>query len=179
MNTHLELLPWSRRKFLKAAVAGGAVAMTNQFGLVRLAYAQQGDKNERTMIPLNDRVIICSDDDAGVRYVTLQVLQRAGFKHVHAAATSRKTIRLAQELRPALIITDMFKRRDRRAGEKTARAIKANEPLADVPILLCSAMPEDSAWNRDLFCAFLPKPFHSEELLAAVRSILLHGATPW
>ena len=178
MNTHLELLPWSRRKFLKAAVGGGALAMTSQFGLVRLAYAQHGDKNERTVIPLNDRVIICSDDDAGVRYVTLQVLQRAGFKHVCAVATSRKTIRLAQELRPALIITDMFKYGDTRAGEKMARAIKANESLADVPILLFSAIPEEWPWDRDLFCAFLTMFAPPEELPAAVRSILLHGALP-
>ena len=178
MNTNQELLPWSRRKFLKAAVGGGAMAMTSQFGLVRLAYAQPGDKNELTMIPLHDRVIILSDDEEAVRLTAVKLLQDAGLKHVYGAATSDETISLAQELRPALIITDMIKHGDIRDGEEMARVIKANESLADVPILLFSAIPEDSPWDRDVFCAFLPKPFHPEELLAAVRSILLHGAMP-
>jgi carbon-monoxide dehydrogenase iron sulfur subunit len=50
MNTNQDLIPWPRRKFLKAAIGGSAMAMTSQLGLVRLAYAQHGDKNELTMI---------------------------------------------------------------------------------------------------------------------------------
>ena len=50
MNTNQELLQWSRRKFLKAAVGGSGMAMLGQFGLVRVAYAQQGDENQLTMI---------------------------------------------------------------------------------------------------------------------------------
>ena len=178
MNTNQELLPRSRREFLKAAVSGGAMAMTSQFGLVRLAYAQPGDKNELTMIPLHDRVIILSDDEEAVRLTAVKLLQDAGLKHVYGAATSDETISLAQELRPALIMTDMFKGKDTCAGEKLARVIKANESLADVPILLFSGIPDDDGWDRDLFCAFLPKPCHPEELLAAVRSILLADAMP-
>ena len=178
MNTNHEFLPLSRRRFLKAAVGGGAMAVTSQFGLVRLASAQQEGKNRRTMIPLHDRVIIFSDDEEILRTIVCQILQEAGFKRVYGAATSDETISLAQELRPALIITDMIKHGEKRDGEEMARVIKANESLADVPILLFSGIPDDDAWDRDVFCAFLQKPAEPEELLAAVRSILLHGAMP-
>ena len=50
MNTDQELVQWSRRKFLKAAAGSGGMVVLGQFGLVRLAYAQQGDKNQLTMI---------------------------------------------------------------------------------------------------------------------------------
>ena len=72
----------------------------------------------------------------------------------------------------------MFKDGDKRDGEEMARVIKANAPLADVPILLFSAIPEDYGWDREVFCAFLQVPVRAQELVAAVRSILLDGALP-
>jgi Fe-S-cluster-containing hydrogenase component 2 len=50
MSSNLELPQWSRRKFMKAALGGGALALLGQFGVLRLAVAQQGGKNALTMI---------------------------------------------------------------------------------------------------------------------------------
>ena len=129
---------------------------------------------------INDAVIILSDDDADVRKSVLWLLQDNGFTRVYGAATSDETVRLAQELHPDLIITDMLKGKDRRAGEKTARMIKANESLAQVPILLFTGYPLDDAWDLSLFCAFLQKWDFSNvpgppDLVAAVRRALLEG----
>ena len=50
MNGNNESPQWSRRKFVKTAVGGGAVVMLGQFGLFRFAIARQGGKSVLTMI---------------------------------------------------------------------------------------------------------------------------------
>ncbi|MGD8313902.1 MAG: 4Fe-4S binding protein, partial [Syntrophobacterales bacterium] len=50
MNPNLELPQWSRRKFMKTALGSGAMVLLGQFGIFRLASAQQGEKNVLTMI---------------------------------------------------------------------------------------------------------------------------------
>ena len=41
MNSNQELQQWSRRKFMKTAFGSGAMVLLGQFGLFRLALAQQ------------------------------------------------------------------------------------------------------------------------------------------
>jgi Fe-S-cluster-containing hydrogenase component 2 len=50
MNPKLELPEWSRRDFVKAAFSSGAMVLLGQFGVFRLAAAQQVDKNSINMI---------------------------------------------------------------------------------------------------------------------------------
>jgi carbon-monoxide dehydrogenase iron sulfur subunit len=50
MIPNRELLQWSRRNFMKVAFSSGAMVFLGQFGVFRLASAQQGEENSLTMI---------------------------------------------------------------------------------------------------------------------------------
>ncbi len=50
MIPNRELPQWSRRKFMKAAFGSGAMVLLGQFGVFRLASAQQEGENTLTMI---------------------------------------------------------------------------------------------------------------------------------
>ena len=50
MIPNRELPKWSRRNFMKAAFSGGTMVLLGQFGVFRLASAQQRGKNSLTMI---------------------------------------------------------------------------------------------------------------------------------
>ena len=50
MIPNRELPKWSRRNFMKVAFSGGTAVLLGQFGVFRLASAQQGEENSLTMI---------------------------------------------------------------------------------------------------------------------------------
>lgn len=50
MSPKPEVPRWSRRNFLKVACSNGAMVMIGQFGVFRMAIAQEGEKNMLTMI---------------------------------------------------------------------------------------------------------------------------------
>jgi Fe-S-cluster-containing hydrogenase component 2 len=50
MQPNQELPQWSRRRFIKTALGSGAMALLGQFGVLRLAVAQQDGKSSLSMI---------------------------------------------------------------------------------------------------------------------------------
>ncbi|HEX9011287.1 MAG TPA: transporter substrate-binding domain-containing protein [Holophagaceae bacterium] len=123
--------------------------------------------------PLRGRgTILIADDEPEVRATTAAVLREAGFE-VLEAADGQEAVELwqrgAERIRAVLMDLTM----PRMDGRSAAQAILAVDPR--VRILLTSGFPADSeprlAAGAEL-AGFLPKPYQSKDLLAALQRAL-------
>ncbi len=79
--------------------------------------------------------------------------------------------RLAQELRPSVILMDLRFPGKGRDGWQTIAAIKGEKNLNSIPIIVVSVeiQPDDRQRAYDAGCvAYFPKPFNITELMNAV-----------
>jgi len=115
-----------------------------------------------------ERILIVDDETHIVELVRLY-LERDGFR-VESASDGAQGLRLARELRPALIILDlMLPEVD---GLEVCRRVRAE---SDVPIVMLTARDEDVDKIVGLELGaddYLTKPFNPRELLARVKAIL-------
>jgi DNA-binding response OmpR family regulator len=115
--------------------------------------------------------ILIVDDDADIRELIGQILERDGFR-ILEAGDGRTALALALERRPALVILDL--RLPLVGGETVASRLHAVYS-STVPILVVSAEPdaEDIA-ARIGAIACLAKPFSAPCLRKIVRDALAH-----
>jgi len=115
-----------------------------------------------------ERILIV-DDEAHIVELVRLYLERDGFR-VESASDGAQGLRLARELRPALIILDlMLPEVD---GLEVCRQVRAE---SDVPIVMLTARDEDIDKIVGLELGaddYLTKPFNPRELLARVKAIL-------
>ncbi len=115
-----------------------------------------------------ERILVVDDESHIVELVRLY-LERDGFR-VESASDGAQGLRLALELRPALIILDlMLPEVD---GLEVCRRVRAD---SDVPIVMLTAREEDVDKIVGLELGaddYLTKPFNPRELLARVKAIL-------
>jgi DNA-binding response OmpR family regulator len=115
-----------------------------------------------------ERILIV-DDEAHIVELVRLYLERDGFR-VESASDGAQGLRLALELRPALIILDlMLPEVD---GLEVCRQVRAD---SDVPIVMLTARDEDVDKIVGLELGaddYLTKPFNPRELLARVKAIL-------
>jgi len=115
-----------------------------------------------------ERILVVDDESHIVDLVRLY-LERDGFR-VESASDGAQGLRLALELRPALIILDlMLPEVD---GLEVCRRVRAD---SDVPIVMLTAREEDVDKIVGLELGaddYLTKPFNPRELLARVKAIL-------
>jgi DNA-binding response OmpR family regulator len=115
-----------------------------------------------------ERILVVDDETHIVELVRLY-LERDGFR-VESASDGAQGLRLALELRPALIILDlMLPEVD---GLEVCRRVRAD---SDVPIVMLTARDEDVDKIVGLELGaddYLTKPFNPRELLARVKAIL-------
>ena len=115
-----------------------------------------------------ERILIV-DDEAHIVELVRLYLERDGFR-VESASDGAQGLRLALELRPALIILDlMLPEVD---GLEVCRRVRAD---SDVPIVMLTARDEDVDKIVGLELGaddYLTKPFNPRELLARVKAIL-------
>ncbi|MGN6682567.1 MAG: ATP-binding protein [Devosia sp.] len=114
--------------------------------------------------------ILLADDNADMRAYVSRLLQSHGYQ-VDLAADGQAALELAQSTRPDLVLTDvMMPRLD---GFGLLRAIRQNQALAELPVLLLSARAGEEAKVEGLESGaddYLIKPFAARELLARVHS---------
>src|SRR3972149_11252498 len=115
-----------------------------------------------------ERILIVDDEAHLVELVRLY-LERDGFR-VESASDGAQGLRLALELRPALIILDlMLPQLD---GLEVCRRVRAD---SDVPIVMLTARDEDIDKIIGLELGaddYMTKPFNPRELLARGKAIL-------
>ena len=130
----------------------------------RSAAAGSGDGRRRD-------VVLVADDNADMREYLVELLRRE--YEVHAVRDGMTAIEEAKRLRPALILTDiMMPRLD---GFGVLRAIRSDEELRSVPVILVSARAGEEARVEGLEAGaddYLVKPFTARELQARVSTHL-------
>ncbi len=117
--------------------------------------------------------ILNVDDQEPGRYAKRRILERAGYAVVDAGS-GRDTLRLLDEVHPALVLLDV--RMPDMSGLDVCRRIKSLPEHADTMVLHISASKvtgDDRAKGFDVGSdGYLVEPVEQEELLASVRALL-------
>src|SRR5262245_56195734 len=123
---------------------------------------------------MNRRVLVV-EDDKEMREVEAAVLDYAGWEPVCARSVAERLRRLREGDPPRVILLDLqFPGED---GE-SFRAAQVREPgLADIPVVLVSALPWAAEAASRLRLELLPKPFDADALIDVVRRST-DGAAP-
>jgi len=122
------------------------------------------------------KTIVIIDDEFGLTDVLAATLSEVGFR-VWTATNGVQGLDVMAEHRPDAILLDyMMPLLD---GPGVLAAMRLNPSLAQVPVILMSAMPESALRETcDGYAAFLRKPFDFEAVLGAVRRVLGPGSAP-
>jgi DNA-binding response OmpR family regulator len=113
------------------------------------------------------KTIVIVDDEFGLADVLTATLSDIGFR-VFSAANGTQGLEVMAEHPPDLVLLDyMMPLLD---GVGVLKAMRANPKLADVPVIMMSAMPETVVRARcQGYVAFLRKPFDFNALLRTVE----------
>ena len=123
---------------------------------------------------LAGKTILIVDDEFGVLEVLEFILSDAGYTVVSAVNGQDALARL-KGTRPDLVIVDfMMPILD---GNGVIKAIRADENLRDIPIILASALPEQTIRQRcEGYNTFLRKPYRTEQLMDEISKLIVHSA---
>jgi len=119
------------------------------------------------------KTILIVDDEFGVLEVLEFILSDAGFTVVSALNGQDALARL-EETTPDLAIVDfMMPILD---GSEVIKAIRSDQRVRDMPIILASALPEKTIRERcDGYTTFLRKPYKTEQLMEEISRLLDHS----
>ena len=119
---------------------------------------------------MNDRLrILVVDDDADIRLLLRELLERAGYA-VDEAEDGRAALRTLFTTPPALVILDVTM--PEMDGYQTLERIR---DLSEVPVLMLTARTQELEKVRGLSAGaddYVAKPFGRQELLARVQALL-------
>lgn len=116
-------------------------------------------------------IVLIVDDDVTARETLIAILEGEGYE-LQEAKDGLQALRMLKQVQPDLILLDvMMPGMD---GFEVCRRIRATPPLAEVPILLLTALDDRDSLLRGIESGaddFLSKPPDRRELIARVRTI--------
>lgn len=113
--------------------------------------------------------ILIVDDEFGIADIVAEILTEHGYI-TSIAINGRLALESMAEHRPDLVLLDvMMPVLD---GLGTVTAMRADGSLAEVPVIMMTALPEALPKDRTLFQASLLKPFTEDELFALLNKLL-------
>jgi DNA-binding response OmpR family regulator len=122
---------------------------------------------------VSDRpVIVCADDDEDILSLVSLRLERAGFR-VIKASDGEAALEALRAHTPILAVLDVMM--PKRTGYEVLAAVRADQALAGLKVLLLSARVQESDVERGIDAgadAYLAKPFKAGELVAKVQELL-------
>jgi CheY-like chemotaxis protein len=117
-------------------------------------------------------VILVVDDDMPILILMQSLLREFGFEPV-TAASGRDAIEIARRQRPALVLLD--KHMPGMSGDEVIRALRGDDGMAQVPILILSGEPISKNALKELRAdGAVLKPF---DVMALVKQIREHLAS--
>ena len=129
------------------------------------------DAEARAVLP----EIVVAEDNADMRKLLVHLLS-SEFR-VRPARNGREALELVRERLPALVVTDVMM--PEMSGTELCRAIKTDDGLAGVPVMLVTSKAEREMKIDGLELGaddYVTKPFHPRELLARARSLVRLGS---
>jgi two-component system sensor histidine kinase/response regulator len=114
-------------------------------------------------------IALVVDDDVDARVLLGGLLDEAGCRAV-SAATGVEALRLARELRPAIIFLDLLL--PRISGYDVLRILQSDEALRGTPVVIVSAVGTESRNALAGAAAILDKPVDRDALHAVLRKLL-------
>ncbi len=117
--------------------------------------------------------ILIADDEPNILLLTQMLFQDMGFQVV-MATNGEEAIQKAISEKPDLVITDVVM--PKKSGFEVCRALRAIPELADVPIIILSAMGDE--YNKITGFDggaddYITKPFSVDELKARAKALLV------
>ena len=115
------------------------------------------------------KTILIVDDELGILEVVEFILSDAGFK-VISALNGQEALAILEQAVPDLVIVDfMMPIMD---GAGVIKAMRADDRFREVPVILTSALPEQTIKQRcEGYQAFLRKPFKTERLMEEISRL--------
>src|SRR5918998_4774207 len=118
---------------------------------------------------MSDRRILVVDDDADIRGLVRELLDRRGFA-VSEARDGQEALRRFFEERPDLVVLDVSM-----PGLDGWATLERIRELSDVPVVMLTAKATELEKTRGLRAGaddYITKPFGRQELLARVEALL-------
>ncbi len=115
--------------------------------------------------------VLVIDDDESLRDLFRDILEGEGYR-VTLAASALHTEEIAR-LNPDLMVLDLLLGTDALPSWELVRAIRLDDRVITLPIVLCSAATEHLAQLQEEIAAMgvevIPKPFDLDDFLLAVK----------
>jgi two-component system alkaline phosphatase synthesis response regulator PhoP/two-component system response regulator VicR len=124
---------------------------------------------------MSKKVLVVDDQPHIVRLIQVN-LEKEGFQ-VATAGDGVEGLQRAQETHPDLVILDVIM--PRKDGFQLLRELKADEQLADTPVIMLTVKTHNADIVEGLKEGaelYLPKPFHPKELVSLVKRVLETGS---
>lgn len=122
--------------------------------------------------------ILVVEDDAAIRNMLCFSLRHAGFT-CESATDGEEGLTIVQQRQPSLILLDwMMPGID---GIEFIRRLRANEFIADIPVIMLTAKGESEDLVKGLSVGaddYINKPFSPSELIARIKAVLRRCAPP-
>jgi DNA-binding response OmpR family regulator len=113
--------------------------------------------------------ILIVDDEFGIADIVAEILAEHGYT-TSIAINGRLALASMAAQRPDLVLLDvMMPVLD---GLGTLTAMRADAVLANVPVIMMTALPEALPKDRALYQAALHKPFSEEQLFLWIEKLL-------
>ncbi len=121
-------------------------------------------------------VVLVVEDHVDVAQLLRVILEQEGFA-VACAGNGHEALELLANVQPAIIISDVAM--PRMSGSEFCSAIREHPLYTHIPIIVTSAMDEESARAEfDCYDAFVPKPYSVDVLIELVNKLLADEAEP-
>jgi CheY-like chemotaxis protein len=116
------------------------------------------------------KTILIVDDEFGILEVVEFILSDAGYKVVSALNGQEALTRLDDAIPDLVIVDFMMPILD---GAGVIKAMRADARFCEVPVILTSALPEQTIKERCTgYNAFLRKPFKTERLIEEISRLI-------
>ena len=118
-----------------------------------------------------NKTILVVDDSQTERYVTVDVLTKAGYQ-VITAENAEEGIAKAKSAHPDLIVMDVVM--PGMNGYQATRKLKRDAETKDIPVIVCTSKGQetDKIWGmRQGASDYLVKPVKAKELLQHVAAV--------
>jgi len=113
--------------------------------------------------------ILIVDDEFGIADIVAEILTERGYI-ASIAINGRLALASMAQARPDLVLLDvMMPVLD---GVGTLKAMRSDDGLKDVPVLMMTALPEALPKDRSLYQGALHKPFSEEQLFTWIEKLI-------